>query len=115
MTTKETEAIKQFFKHQLATNEIWALRGLQRIYSAQTASEQASGQTHELNSVGFSGCDAEILSSFCEQLNRKGYLSHKQMALVYKKMPRYWKQLFNVVEPERQQALIDKAMNLQTA
>jgi hypothetical protein len=65
------------------------------IYAKQTLSEQSSQKTSELNSIGFSGCDAEILSSFSEQVNRGRVLSPKQMALVFKKMPKYWEQLWD--------------------
>ncbi len=65
------------------------------IYDKQTLSEQASNSTSVLNSVGFTGCDAEILSSFSQQVQRGRTLSPKQMALVFKKMPKYWEQLWD--------------------
>ena len=65
------------------------------IYSKQTLSEQAVQRTAELNCVGSTGCDAEILSSFSDQVKRGRTLSPKQMALVFKKMPKYWEQLWN--------------------
>jgi len=85
-------------KERLGTSAAWALQGLVRIYEYQTADEQACGHTREFNSVGFSGVDGELLSSFAEQYQEKGYLSKKQMALVFKKMPKYAKQLDGVAQ-----------------
>lgn len=65
------------------------------IYAKQTLGEQASQTTSELNSVGFSGVDAEILSSFSDQVKRGRTLSPKQMVIVFKKMPKYWEQLWD--------------------
>ena len=81
-----------------------------KIYSFQTTSEQSCQRTHELNCVGFSGCDAEILSSFSEQIDRGRTLSPKQMAIVFKKMPRYWKQLWNNVEPDKATKVVESAV-----
>ena len=92
--------IKNFFKSKLAVDSNWAVKGMLRIYEFQTASEQATGATRDHNNVGFSGCDGEILSSFCEQVKKGRILSPKQMALVFKKMPRYWKQLAAVAGQE---------------
>lgn len=88
--------IKRYFKTHLAVSADWAVRGMLVIYAKQTLSEQSSQTTSELNNVGFSGCDAEILSSFSEQvLKYKRVLSPKQMAIVFKKMPKYWEQLWD--------------------
>jgi hypothetical protein len=110
MKTNETKVVKAYFKRKLASDPAWAVKGMMKIYSFQTASEQARQETHELNRVGFSGCDAEILSSFCDQVNRGWRLSQKQMFLVFKKMPRYWKQLWNAVEPNKAPAVVESAM-----
>lgn len=85
--------VKNFFKSKLAVDSNWAIKGMLRIYEFQTATEQATGATRDHNNVGFSGCDAEILSSFSEQVKKGRVLSPKQMAIVFRKMPRYWKQL----------------------
>ena len=37
--------------------------------------------------------DANILSSFAQQIEKGRILSEKQMAILFKKMPRYWKQI----------------------
>jgi len=83
-------------KHMVATNKAWALRGLIRIYERQTANEQRVGETTRHNNVGFTGADANILSSLADQVLAKRNLSEKQMAIVHKKMPKYARQLLNI-------------------
>ena len=92
--------IKEYFKNQLGSNKDWAIRGMLKIYEFQTHSEKVCQTTREHNDVGFSGCDAEILSSFCEQFKKWNRLSDKQMAIVFKKMPKYWKQLVSISNME---------------
>ncbi len=87
--------IKRYFKAHLAVSAQWAVKGMLVIYAKQTAGEQSAQTTSELNSVGFSGCDAEIMSSFSEQVKKGRNLSPKQMAIVFKKMPKYWEQLWD--------------------
>lgn len=94
-TKKEKVA---FVKQMLASNPAWAVRGLLKIYEFQTEAEQRVGETTEDNGVGFSGCDAHILSSFADQIKAGRQMSEKQLAIIYKKMPRYSRQLVNIVE-----------------
>lgn len=97
-----------YLKFKLATDSMWALRGLIRIYERQTADEKFSGTTNNLNSVGFSGADATILSSFAVQYMKWNRLSPKQMAIVHKKMPRYARQLLSCI-PEDKLAGVERA------
>lgn len=97
--------IKTFIQSKLATNAAWAVRGLTRIYGLQTKEEQGAGSTFAANGIGFSGCDAEILSSFATQVEKGRTLSEKQMAIVFKKMPRYWRQIVSLIPEEKIQAL----------
>jgi hypothetical protein len=94
-TKKEKVA---FVKQMLASNPTWAVRGLLRIYEFQTESEKSIGETTEDNGVGFSGADAHILSSFADQIKAGRQMSVKQMAMIYKKMPRYSGQLVRITE-----------------
>jgi len=97
--------IKTFIQSKLATNAAWAVRGLTRIYGLQTEEEQGAGSTFAANGIGFSGCDAEILSSFATQVEKGRTLSEKQMTIVFKKMPRYWRQIVSLIPEEKIQAL----------
>lgn len=84
----------------IAEDERAALHALMKIYSYQTTDEKDGQATRWQNDLGFSAFDAEILSSFAEQFNRKAWLSEKQMALVHKKMVRYAGQLKKILRQE---------------
>lgn len=97
MTTKVTKKAKrEFLKTQLSTNQVWAKQALIRIFEFQTQEEQENETTHDLNGIGFTGVDGEILSSFAKQFIRKNFLSPKQMAILMRKMPKYWNQILSI-------------------
>lgn len=99
--------VKEYVKHKLSTNDKWALNALLKIYSFQTANEKALDHTVIRNNVGFSGHDAEFLSSIAKQLitriedrKTRGYdpdpvkcLSQKQRDIVRKIIQKYWQQI----------------------
>jgi hypothetical protein len=72
--------IQNYIRTQLGTNPAWAVKALVKVYTLQTLDEQATGQTSNLNGVGFSGIDSKIL---------------------YKKMPRYHKQVASFIPAEK--------------
>jgi hypothetical protein len=72
-------------------------RAIIKIYERQTADEQDLDQTIEHNGIGFNGIDAEIMSSFAKQLMTRGFLSPKQTVIAQKKMPKYWKQILQLI------------------
>ena len=88
--------IQNFLRTKLATNQAWSRKALLKIYENQTADERQMEATTHVNGVGFTGVDAEILSSFASQLIRKGFLSPKQQAIVFKKLPKYWRQILKI-------------------
>ena len=69
---------------------LWALV---RVFNWQTEDEKDCEQTHHLNKIGFSGVDAEILTSFAKQFISKKSLSPKQLILAHKKLHKYAAQL----------------------
>ena len=87
-------------KTQLATRPQQAIKGLMRIYANQTESEQSSGIVISNNGIGFIHVDSEILTSFAKQFEERGSLSEKQLAILYKKMPKYAGQLINAAIAE---------------
>lgn len=87
-------------KIQLATRPQQAIKGLMRIYANQTESEQSSGIVISNNGIGFVHVDSEILTSFAKQFEERGILSEKQLAILYKKMPKYAGQLINAAIAE---------------
>ena len=98
ITKKE---MRDFVKKQLATNKAWATKALLKIFEKQTNDEQKYEYTHECNKVGFTGVDGKILSSFAKQLETRGFLSPKQMNIVYKKMPKYWMQIIKISDQKK--------------
>ena len=93
--------VQEYIKNQLATNQAWAIRALVKVYTLQTLDEQASDRTSHNNGIGFSGVDANILSSFAKQVNAGRNLSPKQMTILYKKMPRYHKQVASFIHADK--------------
>lgn len=80
-------------KTLVQTNDKVLYGALKHLYACQTADEKAEQQTNESNGVGFNGVDANILSSFCEFLNRTGFLTTRQKEIARKKLVKYNKQL----------------------
>jgi hypothetical protein len=99
---------KETVQNLLRTNDIAVYRGLLAIYARQTDAEKASNATVLHNTVGFTGCDGEILSSFAKQLQSRGFLSEKQMVILRKKMLKYWKQLVAVATENGKNPVISK-------
>jgi len=84
----------------LSTNDKAVARALVVLNQFQTASEQASKDTHVLNGQGFRPCHARMGTSMAEFYSRTGYLSPKQLAYWRKldktgtpRLAIYWKQL----------------------
>lgn len=77
----------------IQTNDKVLYGALRKLYACQTEDEKVAGTTSHNNGKGFNGIDAPILSSFCEFLNRTGFLTVKQKAIARKKLVKYNKQL----------------------
>jgi hypothetical protein len=93
--------VKSFIKGKLAKDPKWIQNALLKIFEKQTDDEKLIEATTDHNGVGFTGVDAEILSSFAKQLKTKGYLSNKQMQLLSKKMPKYWNQIYKISDKQK--------------
>ena len=63
-------------------------------------------KTIEHNGIGFSRPDAEILSSFAQQYQRRGALSPRQMNLLRRKMPSYASQVARAADTTRLMAAL---------
>ena len=98
-----------FIREKLEHDDRWLLKGLFRIWQNQTAQEQNAEATIERNGIGFTGADAQILTSFVDQMIRKGFkienvntytianfFSPKQSRLLRHRMPKYAGQLENI-------------------
>jgi hypothetical protein len=100
-----------FVKNQLASNKVWALKALVRIYQEnQTQAEQIGGVTTEDNGRGFSGIDAMFASSLAEQYLRRGDLSDKQMGFVHKIMPKYARQVVKMSDASKLTMMVQAAV-----
>ena len=102
-------------RHRLASNDRWALRALMRIYHNQTADEQNSESTIERNGIGFTGPDAEILTSFARQYQRRGSLSERQMIILRRRIPAYARQIVQGSDTTRIEAALCGTATTQAA
>ena len=80
-------------KNLVQTNDKVLYGALRKLYDCQTADEKIDGMANHKNGAGFNGVDAGILTSFCEFLNKAGFLTVKQKEIARKKMVKYTKQL----------------------
>lgn len=97
-----------FIRKQLEGNSVWALKALLRIYDNQTEAEQAAGETVEENGIGFTGCDANILTSFAEGYKKYGKLTPKQMELLHRKIGKYATQIYNLSDENKLLACMER-------
>jgi hypothetical protein len=105
---KKTEAVdskgriwdKDKIQNLIATNDNAVYNAMMRIYERQTRDEQEVKDTRVWNTVGFTGVDGYIMSSFVENYKKWGKLTEKQMNIARKKMKKYWKQLLEVIRDE---------------
>ena len=105
---KKTEAIdkegrlwdKESIQALILEKDQAVYHALLRIYDRQTEDEKIHEETRDWNARGFTGVDAEILSSFVKNYKKYGKLTPKQMAIARNKMKKYWKQLLEVIRNE---------------
>ena len=107
---KISSAVTTYVKNQLSTNPAWAQRAIVKLWQRQTADEQAAQNTGHDNGVGFNGTDAFILSSFAEQINKGRTLSPKQLAIAFKKLPKYSRQIISEIPVEKLTEIEKKAV-----
>lgn len=92
-TYKSKKEIEAAIRAAITTNPQKAVNAMLRIFEYQTEDEQQAGDVRDFNGVGFAGTDSEILTSFCKQYEKYGRLSEKQMAILFKKIGKYARQL----------------------
>lgn len=89
---------KEGIQALIQTNDRAVERAVVSIYRYQTYTEKLSKATTDHNGMGFNAFDAEILTSFAEQLLSGWSLTPKQMGIARKKMVRYWRQLLEIAK-----------------
>lgn len=100
------KATTEYVRHMLSTNSQWALTAVVTILKKnQTGMEQVTGYTREDNGIGFSGVDSKILTSMANQHRNGRQLSEKQMNVLFKLVPKYHKQIINLSDSEKLEAL----------
>lgn len=82
----------------LAASNKAVARAVLVVYRNQTEYEKVCQATQENNGVGFSGVDAEILSSYAEFYLKTGFLTPKQVAIARNKIKKYWRQVLGEIE-----------------
>lgn len=92
---------REYLREMLSSNERWAIKALLLIYDYQTEEEKQVETTSDLNGVGFTGTDGEILTSFANQYLRKGTLSPRQKEIMMPKMKKYWQQVLHQCDIEK--------------
>jgi hypothetical protein len=102
------KATREYLRYMLGVNKKWALKALIKIYNNQTADEIHSQETSEYNGIGFTGVDGKILTSFSKQYIKRDFLTPKQMDILMKKMPKYWKQIEFVSDKEQLKNQVEK-------
>jgi hypothetical protein len=90
---------KKLIREGIYTNDGIMAYCLIYIYQQQTYEERLTKTTRVDNKVGFSGVDAELLTSFAEQLQAKGWLSYKQLKYARKKVAKYTGQVERYLRP----------------
>jgi hypothetical protein len=108
---KNESVIRNFLKTKLSTDKAWACRAVVKLYERQTLAEQSAQTTNEENGVGFTGTDAEFLSSIAEKLIKGWNMTEKQMAWIFKKVPKYWRQVWSMIPEEKQIELVKRLTN----
>ncbi len=68
-------------------------RMLQTLVERQTADEQAAEQTTHTNGMGFTGADAQFLTSVALKSRPYGNITERQAVYVVKKLRKYSNQL----------------------
>lgn len=108
---KPGEFTKEYIQYMLHTNSTWLWRAILAIYNRQELDEKAMGATIKKNGIGFNGADADIMSSFAEQIirwqsgqsNFRSPLSPKQFNIARSKMIKYAGQLVNIANSKKEE------------
>ena len=99
-----------FIREMVTTKMDWAYRALMTIYMAQTEDEKACNDTKHENGVGFTGHDAEILTSFAKGYEQYGCLTDKQLRCLFNKIGKYAGQLYRFCDEEKLERTMNKKM-----
>jgi hypothetical protein len=87
-------------------------RALTLLLARQTASEQVSQETRELNNRGFTAFDAPVLTDIAKRLPRyNNHLTPNQFNMVKHRLKKYWRQILEEI-PVEKRLISEKAQKL---
>ena len=92
------EYTKEQIKENLSTNLSWMERTVIVLYNRQTEDEKFSKETKHQNGIGFNGTDSRYLTWVAEYLLKGNHLSGRHIEKVGKKLPKYWRQVKELIE-----------------
>lgn len=92
---------KEEIKDKLKNDLRWMERALVVLHDLQTNEEQNVGTTIVDNGKGFNGMDGRYLSYLAKWVKKGNHLSEKHMKKAGEKLPKYWKQISNMIEAEK--------------
>jgi len=97
----------------LASNDRAVERALIVLAAQQTEDERRSQHTHDLNNRGFNKLDAEIFTSFAQQLQRGRGLSPRQLRVCRKnnRLAKYHRQLNAAAEAKSELKRLEAAIS----
>lgn len=84
----------------LEENPKAVVRGVVAIYELQTESEQSMGATVENNGRGYNMYDAEIMTSFADQILAGRTLTARQFDVAKRRIRKYARQLTKIANGE---------------
>lgn len=126
LTGKALKEVKGIIQERIDSGDVgFIFKVIEIVYANQSSEEQAGGYTRHQNGKGFTGFDANFMTSIHGQLKQGRTLSPKQLTIVIKIMRKYWAQaIYALSEHEitaiRRKFKLDKLMgeitndNLQT-
>lgn len=89
---------KENIQEKMTTDIRWTERAVLVLFDRQTEDEQKIEDTVHNNGVGFNGVDGKYLTWVGNYLMRGNHLSGHHVEKVRKKLPKYWKQIKNIIE-----------------
>lgn len=89
----DRKQVVELFRDKLGTDKAWALHGLIVLFNKQTDDEQKLEHTRHVNGCGFNHVDAKKLTSMAKWYLQKGFLTQKQLNVVFHRLPKYAAQL----------------------
>ena len=93
---------KEQIQELLTTDIRWTERAVLVLFDRQTTDEQNILDTVHNNGIGFNGVDGRYLSWVAKYLRKGNHLSGHHIDKVRNKLPKYWKQIKDIIEEKTQ-------------